>query len=95
MDRLDYVIEAAEALNAPGEIWLFSHKILFDPASKLGYGVLPAPVSRGSGFDGRNQALDLEFAAGCSSSIRMGRSFPPDDQPLTFAEEGEVHEYCP
>ena len=32
--HLDYVIEAAEALDAPGEIWLFRHKICFDPASR-------------------------------------------------------------
>ena len=34
VNHLDYVIEAAEALDAPGEIWLFRHKILFDPASR-------------------------------------------------------------
>ncbi len=34
MNRIDYVTEAAEALAAPGEIWLFRHKILFDPTSR-------------------------------------------------------------
>ena len=30
----DYVVEAAEALDAPGEIWLFRHKISYDPVSR-------------------------------------------------------------
>ncbi len=34
MNNADYLAEAAEALDAPGEIWLFRHKILFDPASQ-------------------------------------------------------------
>ncbi len=34
MNQIDYVGEAAEALDAPGEIWLFRHKIFFDPASQ-------------------------------------------------------------
>ncbi len=34
MNQIDYVVEAAEALDAPGEIWLFRHKILFDTASR-------------------------------------------------------------
>jgi hypothetical protein len=34
VNHIDYVVEAAEALDAPGEIWLFRHKILFDSASR-------------------------------------------------------------
>jgi hypothetical protein len=34
MNRRDYLVEAAEALEAPGEIWLFRDKILYDPASR-------------------------------------------------------------
>ncbi len=34
MNQTDYVVEAAEALDAPGEIWLFRHKIVFDRASR-------------------------------------------------------------
>ena len=34
VNQIDYVVEAAEALDAPGEIWLFRHKILFDPARR-------------------------------------------------------------
>ncbi len=34
MNHSDYVGEAAEALEAPGEIWLFRDKILFDPANR-------------------------------------------------------------
>jgi len=30
----DYVAEAAEALDAPGEMWLFRHKISYDPVSR-------------------------------------------------------------
>ncbi|MFZ0051710.1 MAG: hypothetical protein WAK96_08020 [Desulfobaccales bacterium] len=34
MNHTDYVVEAAEALDAPGEIWLFRDKIFYDPASR-------------------------------------------------------------
>jgi hypothetical protein len=30
VENLDYVSEAAEALEAPGEIWLFRHDIGYD-----------------------------------------------------------------
>jgi len=30
----DYVAEAAETLDAPGEIWLFRDKIFYDPANR-------------------------------------------------------------
>ena len=34
MNNKDYVVEAAEALDAPGEIWLFRNKIWYDSASR-------------------------------------------------------------
>ncbi len=34
MDPTDYVVEAAEALDAPGEIWLFRDKIFYNSASR-------------------------------------------------------------
>jgi hypothetical protein len=34
VNNADYLAEAAEALDAPGEIWLFRHNILLDPASR-------------------------------------------------------------
>jgi len=34
MNHTDYMVEAAEALDAPGEIWLFRDKIFYDPASR-------------------------------------------------------------
>ncbi len=34
MSNTDYVVEAAEALEAPGEIWLFRHDFLYDFASQ-------------------------------------------------------------
>jgi len=34
VNHTDQVVEEAEALDAPGEIWLFRHKILYDPASR-------------------------------------------------------------
>jgi hypothetical protein len=34
VSQADYVVEAAEVLAAPGEIWLFRDKIFFDPASR-------------------------------------------------------------
>jgi hypothetical protein len=30
----EYVVEAAEALDAPGEIWLFRDKIFYDSTSR-------------------------------------------------------------
>ncbi len=32
MSNTDYVLEAAEALEAPGEIWLFRHDFFYDQA---------------------------------------------------------------
>lgn len=32
MENTGYVVEAAEALGAPGEIWLFQHDFLYDHA---------------------------------------------------------------
>lgn len=32
MSNKDYMVEAAEALEAPGEIWLFRHEIIYDSA---------------------------------------------------------------
>lgn len=34
MNDKDYVVEAAEALDAPGEIWLFRHDFLYDHANQ-------------------------------------------------------------
>jgi hypothetical protein len=34
MSNSDYVGEAAEALDAPGEIWLFRNHIFYDPANQ-------------------------------------------------------------
>ena len=34
MNQTEYVVEAAEALEAPGEIWLFRNKIFYDPARR-------------------------------------------------------------
>ncbi len=34
MSNTDYVVEAAEALEAPGEIWLFRHDFSYDHASR-------------------------------------------------------------
>jgi hypothetical protein len=34
MDNKDYIFEAAEALDAPGEIWLFKADFLYDHASQ-------------------------------------------------------------
>ncbi len=34
MSHQDYLVEAAEALEAPGEIWLYRQEIFYDPASQ-------------------------------------------------------------
>jgi hypothetical protein len=34
VNHSDYLVEAAEALEAPGEMWLFRDKISYDPASR-------------------------------------------------------------
>lgn len=34
VNNADYLGEAAEALDAPGEIWLFRNKIFYDPARR-------------------------------------------------------------
>ena len=37
VNQSDYLVEAAEALDAPGEIWLFRDRILYDPATREWY----------------------------------------------------------